>query len=90
MHDERTKLGRQLPRKGLSSRVKLTGLLLTLTLLAGCATAETVTSNAAVCSGWKKLGYSSKHDTAKTVQGIRAHNLFGIRRRCWTAQDKPS
>ena len=50
---------------------------------------ETAISNKAICAGWKKLSYSQKQDTLKTVDGIRRHNLFGILRKCWTAEDKP-
>jgi hypothetical protein len=52
-------------------------------LLAGCLTDTTAISNAAICSGWKPISYSSKKDTPQTIQQAKAHNLFGIRRGCW-------
>ena len=57
--------------------------LLNMMLLAGCATGTTAISPAAICSGWKPITYSVKHDSPATVKEIRAHNLFGIRRGCW-------
>jgi hypothetical protein len=57
-------------------------LMLSATLLAGCETAGTATSSAAICAGVKPLTYSSKHDTPETVRQIRETNLFNIRRGC--------
>jgi hypothetical protein len=58
--------------------------LLSATLLAACETGTTATSSSAICSGWKPITYSGKSDTPATVSQIRAHNLFGIRRGCWS------
>jgi hypothetical protein len=58
--------------------------MLSAMLLAACATGTTATSNAAICSGWKPITYSTKKDAPETVAQIRAHNLFGIRRGCWS------
>ena len=73
------------PKRKLLPVGSLLVLLLSAMLLASCATATTATSNAAICSGWKPLTYSTKTDTPATVAQIRAHNLFGIRRGCWKA-----
>jgi hypothetical protein len=72
----------------LSQAARLTVPLLTAMLLAGCATALTPTTSAAICSGWKPITYSGKLDRPVTVAQIKAHNLFGIRRKCWTAGGK--
>ena len=73
------------PKSKLLKAGSVTALLLSAIVLAGCATATTATSSAAICSGWKPISYSTKKDTPETVAQIRAHNLFGIRRGCWKA-----
>lgn len=53
-----------------------------------CATDLTPTTSKAICSGWKPITYSSKLDRPVTVAQIKSHNLFGIRRHCWTVGGK--
>lgn len=35
------------------------------------------------CEGWQPLTYSAKGDTDITKTGIRKHNRFGQKRKCW-------
>lgn len=78
--------------------LKKIGLLLTLTSIAvattGCQTTGTTATIApgvsaaklqmARCAGWVPLTYSAKGDTKLTVTGIRKHNRFGQKRKCWS------
>ncbi len=66
------------------------GLMLFVTLLAsllvGCQTSgmgTTVTDNEGQCIAWRAITYSTKKDTAMTVQQVREHNATGKRLRCW-------
>lgn len=59
-------------------------LLLSVMLLAGCATGNlTATTSRAQCSGWKPITYSGKHDTKQTVTQAQVHNLTGKKLGCW-------
>lgn len=58
-------------------------MVLSLMLLAGCATTTTATNSKAVCAPWRAIDYSSKNDTPETVNKVRVHNLTGSRLGCW-------
>jgi hypothetical protein len=61
-------------------------VLLLGSLLASCqttGTATTVTDNAGQCAAWRAITYSSKRDTAPTVQQVREHNATGRYLGCW-------
>jgi hypothetical protein len=73
---------------------KFAPLFLLTASLAACAgnrppIATTADNIAKVrCSGWKKLSYDSKEDTAETIVEIREHNLYGEKRGCWSSKGK--
>lgn len=80
-----TKLDRMRQRGLLSRAVRLIVPLLIVIPLVGCATPLTPITSEAICSGWKPIKYSTKadHPSATLRAQIIAHNLFGIRRKCW-------
>lgn len=69
--------------RGMRSATRLkTALLLSVTLIAGCATSGA--SDA--CAGWKpiRLAQASIDGlTDQDAQEVLAHNIFGVQRGCW-------
>ncbi len=64
----------------MQKSLNLIALVMTCAMVAGCqsgkirSTGITADPRPPVCTVWKGISYSAKHDTAETVSEVRANN----------------